>query len=152
MATVAAATTTNGDGGGDSSGRGGDDGDDDEDEDGGGDRGGAPCRSVAYTVRVSACVRARARLVGGSRCCIQDEVRLETFVDSSGGKGEPLHVSSGRPGRGWDRAACPSETSAITRAEERAGMSRAPYICRCRRRRRRGTPREKSSERASERE
>jgi len=71
-----------------------------EDDDGGGDGDGAPCWSVAYAVRVvGACVRARARLVGGSRCCIQDEVRLETFVDSSGGKGESLHVSSGRPDR-----------------------------------------------------
>jgi len=104
---AAAATTVNGNGGDDSGGRGGND---DDDDDGGGDgnddgdRDGAPCWSVAYAVRVSACVRARARLVGGSRCRIQDEVRLETFVDSSGGKGESLHVSSGRP----DRAACPS--------------------------------------------
>lgn len=90
------------------SGGGGGDGEDD-------DRDGAPCWTVEYTVRVSACVGARARLVG-SRCCIQDEVRLETFVDSSGGKGKSLHVSSARCS---DRAASPSEISEITRAEER---------------------------------
>lgn len=77
-----------------------DDGGGDGDGDGDGDRDGAPCWSVAYAVRVvGACVRARARLVGGSRCCIQDEVRLETFVDSSGGKGESLHILEGVPRR-----------------------------------------------------
>lgn len=110
-------------GGGDIGGRGGDD---DDDDGGGGD----PCWSVAYAVRVSACVRARARLVGGSRCCIQDEVRLETFVDSSGGKGESLHVSSNAAGRAETVAVCSSETSVITRVEERGCMLRAPCICR----------------------
>lgn len=116
---AAAAATVNGYGGDDSGGRGGDGGggggDGDDDGDGDGDRDGAPCWSVAYAVRVSACVRARARLVGGSRCCIQDEVRLETFVDSSGGKGESLHVSNGRPGRGPRPGRVPKcETSSIT--------------------------------------
>lgn len=102
--TTATTTTTtvttvkvngDGDGGGGNSG-GGNDGDSSGDD----DQDGAPCRSVVYAVRISACVGARARLVGsGSRCCIQDEVRLETFVDSSGGKGESLHVSKRPAGR-----------------------------------------------------
>lgn len=93
--TTATTVKVNGDGGGGNSG-GGNDGDSSGDD----DQDGAPCRSVVYAVRISACVGARARLVGsGSRCCIQDEVRLETFVDSSGGKGESLHVSKRPAGR-----------------------------------------------------